>query len=192
MVVVRVAWTAVRHLVPPALLGAVILLAGCGGDEPRPKALAPVSLEIVAPDDASTVREGDVEIRGRVDPPSARVLVLGRRAEVADGEFTATVPLREGANVIDVAASARGASAVWGAVRVTRKVTIPVPEVVGHPLDEAKARVEASGLEPKDDKGGGLLEPLLPGTWTVCETSPSAGAEVRRGTEVRLSALKGC
>jgi hypothetical protein len=182
----------VRHLAPLVLLGAVLGLAGCGGDEPRPRPLAPVSLEIVAPDDASTVRQGGVEIRGRVDPPSARVLVLGRRAEVSDGEFTATVPLREGANVIDVAASARGASAVWSAVRVTRRVTVPVPDVVGRPLDEAKARVEAVGLDPKEDKGGGLLEPLLPGTWTVCETSPSAGTEVRRGTEVRLSALKGC
>jgi Glucodextranase, domain B/PASTA domain len=192
MVVARLAWTAVRHLVPSALLGAVLLLAGCGGDEPRPRSLPPVSLEIVAPDDASTVRDGEVEIRGRVDPANARVLVLGRRAEVSGGEFAATVPLREGANVIDVAASASGASAVWSAVRVTRRVTIPVPDVVGRPLDEAKARVEASGLEPTEDKGGGLLEPLLPGAWTVCETSPSAGAEVRRGTEVRLSALKGC
>jgi hypothetical protein len=181
----------VRTLASIPLLG-VLLLGGCGGEDPAPRPPAPVALEIAAPGDATVVRDDGVEIRGRVDPPNARVLVRGRRAAVSGGEFTATVPLREGANVIDVAASARGASAVWGAVRVTRKVTIPVPEVVGHPLDEAKARVEASGLEPKEDKGGGLLEPLLPGTWTVCETSPSAGAEVRRGTEVRLSALKGC
>jgi hypothetical protein len=192
MVVVRVAWTAVRYLVPPALLGAVILLAGCGGDEPRPKALAPVSLEIVAPDDASTVREGDVEIRGRVDPPSARVLVLGRRAEVSDGEFTATVPLREGANVIDVAASGRGGAAAWRAVRVTRIVTIPVPDVVGRPLEEAEARIEATGLRADADKGGGLIEAIVPGTWTVCEMRPAAGAELRRGAKVRLAALKGC
>jgi Glucodextranase, domain B/PASTA domain len=181
----------VRTLASIPLLG-VLLLGGCGGEDPAPRPPAPVALEIAAPGDATVVRDDGVEIRGRVDPPSARVLVRGRRAAVSGGEFTATVPLREGANVIDVAASGRGGAAAWRAVRVTRIVTIPVPDVVGRPLEEAEARIEATGLRADADKGGGLIEAIVPGTWTVCEMRPAAGAELRRGAKVRLAALKGC
>ena len=182
-----------RHPSPGPVLAAVLtLVVGCGGEEPVARTPPPVALELVAPADASVVRAATVEVRGRVEPARARVLVGGRRATVSGGEFTATVPLREGANLIDVAASARGASAAWSALRVTRKVTVTVPDLVGMPLEEAEARLDALGLRAQDDKGGGLLETLLPGAWEVCETRPAAGAEVRRGSEVRLAALKGC
>jgi hypothetical protein len=181
----------VRALASIPLLGG-LLLAGCGGEEPPPRTPAPVSLEIAAPGDATVVRDDGVEIRGRVDPATARVLVRGRRAAVSGGQFSATVALREGANVIDVAASTRAGGAAWRAVRVTRRVTIPVPDVVGRPLEEAEARVEAAGLRPEPDKGGGLIEAIMPGPWVVCETSPAAGAEVRREAKVRLASLKGC
>src|SRR6476646_8501315 len=73
--------------------------SGCGGDGPADR---PVRLEITAPADAAVVHDATVEVRGLVHPRRARVLVLGRRARVARGEFRAVVPLREGSNLIDV------------------------------------------------------------------------------------------
>src|SRR5215207_9284390 len=104
---------------PPAraccLVLALLLAGGCaagGGDSPAER---PVRLEITAPTDAAVVRDGSVEVRGLVHPRGARVLVLGRRARVARGEFRAVVPLRVGSNLIDVGASARGAAPAWNA-----------------------------------------------------------------------------
>ena len=94
--------------------------SGCG-DSPAQR---PVRLEITAPADAAVVHDGRVEVRGLVKPRGARVVVLGRRARVARGEFSVVVPLREGSNLIDVGASARGASPAWNALRVTREVPV--------------------------------------------------------------------
>src|SRR5215207_3794160 len=91
-----------------------LLLAGASGcgDDPAQR---PVRLEVTAPADAAVVRDGSVEVRGRVHPRGARVLVLGRPARVTRGEFSAVVPLRVGSNLIDVGASARGAAPAWNA-----------------------------------------------------------------------------
>src|SRR5829696_9715571 len=95
------------------LLGAA-WAAGCGQDEDP----APVGLAISTPADSAVVHEDSVEVRGRVRPADATVIVLGRQAAVAQGEFHTRVPLREGSNVIDVGASARGAAPAWRTVRV--------------------------------------------------------------------------
>src|SRR5687767_5987084 len=85
-------------LVLPLLAAAC--LAACGEDEAERR---PVRLEVTYPADATMVREDTVEVSGRVWPRRARVLVAGRRAPVSAGRFQARVPLRTGANVIDVA-----------------------------------------------------------------------------------------
>lgn len=170
-----------------ALLAAVVG-AGCGGaDSPKP-----VSVSLVSPADGVVVHEDAVEVRGRVSPADARVLVGGRAASVTNGEFRGRVPLDEGANVIDVGASAGDARTGWAALRVTRDTLVAVPDLAGAGRDDAVDRLESLGLQARVEEGGGLLDRLLPGDWRVCETEPSAGAEVRRGETVRVAVSKSC
>ena len=125
-------------------------------------------------------------------PADARVLVGGRAATVVDGEFRRRVPLQEGANVIDVAASAPDARTAWSALRVERETLVSVPDLAGAARDEAVDRLQALGLRVEVEEGGGLLDRLLPGDWRVCETQPRAGAELRRGATVRVGVSKSC
>jgi hypothetical protein len=170
-----------------ALLAAVAG-AGCGGGE-TPE---PVSISLVSPADGVTVHEDAVEVRGRVRPAGASVLVGGRAAAVRDGEFRGRVPLREGANVIDVGASAEDARTAWAALRVARETLVAVPDLEGSGRSEAVDRIEELGLRAAVEEGGGLLDRLLPGEARVCETRPGAGAELRRGETVRLVVSKAC
>jgi PASTA domain-containing protein/glucodextranase-like protein len=174
-------------LVIPLLLAGACA-SGCGDDPAK----RPVRLEITAPADAAVVREGSVEVRGLVRPRGARVLVLGRPARVARGEFRAVVPLRVGQNLIDVGASARGAVPAWNALRVTREVLVALPDLVGAPRDEAIDRLDALGLRTEVEEEGDLLDELLGGEWIVCASRPRAGSDVPRGAEIHLTVARGC
>jgi hypothetical protein len=167
---------------------AAAALAGCGDDgDPRP-----VRLQVTAPSDAAVVHEDSVEIRGRVRPAHARVLVLGRRADVDRGEFHARVPLRTGANVIDVSGTAHGAAPGFAAVRVEREVVVTVPDLAGAAPGGAESRLEGLGLRSEVEERGGLLDRLLGGDRVVCESDPPAGSELPRGATVRLTVSALC
>jgi hypothetical protein len=180
---------------PARACGSVLLLllaGGCAsgcGDSPAKR---PVRLEITAPADAAVVRDATVEVRGVVHPQRARVLVLGRRARVAGGEFRAVVPLRVGSNLVDVGVSARGAAPAWDALRVTREVLVTVPDLRGATRDGAVSRLEALGLRAQVEEEGDLLDELLGGDWFVCESRPPEGSEVPSGAEIELTVAKGC
>jgi hypothetical protein len=172
----------------------VLLLLACGwasgcGDDPAQR---PVRLEITAPTDAAVVHDGSVEVRGLVHPRGARVLVLGRPVRVARGEFRAVVPLQAGTNLIDVGASARGAAPAWNALRVTREVLVKLPDLAGATRDDAIDRLDALGLDAEVQEEGDLLDELLGGDWIVCESSPPAGSDVRRGARIHLIVSRGC
>ncbi len=162
--------------------------SGCGDDPPE----RPVRLEITAPADAAVVQDGTVEVRGLVHPRGARVLVLGRPARVARGEFRAVVPLRVGSNLIDVGASARGAAPAWNALRVTREVLVNVPDLIGATRADAIDELGALGLRAEVEEEGGLLDALLGGDWVVCTSDPPAGGDVRRGASIHLTVAKAC
>ncbi|MBI4336357.1 MAG: hypothetical protein HY683_00810 [Chloroflexi bacterium] len=69
--------------------------------------VSPVSffLEVLSPTDETVVRQASVEVKGR-SVPDAVVSVNGQVASLAaDGTFSATVPLQEGPNTIEVLAS---------------------------------------------------------------------------------------
>jgi hypothetical protein len=162
--------------------------SGCG-DDPAER---PVRLEITAPADAAAVDDDSVEVRGRVRPRGARVLVLGRRARVVRGEFRTVVPLREGSNLIDVGATARGAAPAWRALRVTREVLVTLPDLTGATRDDAIDQLDALGVRAEVQEEGDLLDELLGGDWTVCETQPPAGSAVHRGARIHLVVARGC
>ena len=171
-----------------AVLAGVAALAGCGGDDDP----APVALTISAPADTAVVRDDEVEVRGRVRPAGATVVVGGRRATVTGREFQVRVPLDEGANVIDVGASADGRAAAFRAIRLTRRVLIEIPELGGDARDDAVDKLEDLGLRPDVDEEGGLLDRFLPARWSVCRTDPEPGAEVDKGARVRVTVSRAC
>lgn len=177
-----------RLLLGPLVLG--LVLAACGERERTP-ALAPVKLTVHEPADLDEVEARTIAVRGAVAPPSARVLVDGAEAEVRGGEFSATVELRGGANVIDLQAAAPRHPAAMTAVRVTRLVPVAVPELEGYPPDDAVEALEGLGLSA-DVRDAGLLDAILPGTVGVCSTSPGAHARVRAGTTVVVLTAKSC
>ena len=181
-------------LAVPCLAAAAALASGCGGDSetraaPPP---APVTLAVSAPSDDAVVREDSVDVSGSVEPAGSAVRVLGKPASVSDGTFSANVPLEPGANVIDVAATARGRGPALTAFRVTREMPVAVPDLDGATVEEAQERVDAAGLELEVEQGGGLFDDLLGDEPAVCEQEPGSGDEVRRGTAVRVLVAKRC
>jgi hypothetical protein len=181
--------------VKPRSLALVVLLAGmagCGGsDKPAPDP-PPVRLSISAPQDSSTTRNDSVELTGTVQPAKAAVEVLGHAATVSNGSFSATVPLNEGVNVIDVAATMPGRSAAFGAVRVTYDPRVTIPDLTHLVDDDAANRVKKLGLDPSLEAVGGLLDEFRSGPRRVCQTDPPAGTTVDPGTQVTVKTAKSC
>lgn len=169
-----------------------ILIAGCGADTPPPKPQKPVQLSVSAPSDTAIVQGATAQVSGTVSPPGARVKVQGHLARVSGTSFTSTVNLAQGANVIDVAATARGRATALTAFRVTRDERVAVPELVALSLDDATKQAQERDLKVSAERGGGFLDPLVPRGIHVCDQSPAPGKQVRRGTTVKLLVARSC
>ena len=168
------------------------LLSGCGDDAPPPKPQKPVQLSVSAPVDTAVVQGATMQVRGTVSPAGARVRVQGHAARVSGGEFTSKVRLAQGANVIDVAATAGGRAAALTAFRVTRVERVTVPDFTGLALDDAQQAAEKLDLKLESERGGGFLDPLVPRGIHVCDQSPAPGKQVRRGSTVKLLVARSC
>ena len=149
-------------------------------------------LEITSPRDLAVVRRGTVDVRGRVSPSAADVRVMGRPALVSEGSFTVVVPLEPGANVVDVAATARGRRPSLTAFRVRREERVVVPDLSDVDVDEIESTLRAIGLRVELERGGGLLDRFIPSPVAVCEQDPSAAERVTRGTTVRVVVARSC
>jgi hypothetical protein len=183
-----------RSLLPIAvLLAALSGLASSCGRASSPPARSPVRLTIGAPDDEAVVRQSTVRVRGTVAPSTATVLVRGERAAVTGGRFTATISLRAGINVVDVVASAgRGARPALAAVRIRRQITVEVPDVSGEAVDAAQRDLEAAGLVADVQDTSDLLDDLIGGDRSVCDTEPTAGDTVDAGSTVAIYVGRRC
>jgi hypothetical protein len=181
-----------RTLVAFTCLAAVV--TGCGGNDNdrAQRALAPIQLDVNQPADNAVVQSESVEVRGTVEPAGATVRVLGDRADVSGGTFSAQVALEPGANVIDVIATARGRATAMTAFRVTRELPVEVPDLDGLEVAQLEEELSEAGLRPEISQRGGLIEELLPGEPAVCEQDPESGTEVKRGTTVRVEISKSC
>ena len=173
------------------LLLGLVLAGGCGGDEPTPPP-RPVQLQVLAPADGGTVEDERVEVRGRVRPAASEVRVGGRPVDVAGGRFATEVELDEGANLVDVAASAPGRRPASTAIRVLRVSPVEIPDLEGVGAEEAIEQLEDLRLKVETRRGGGLLDDLLPGGLAVCAVDPPPGTEVRRGSTVTIEVARSC
>ena len=169
--------------------------AGCGGDddERAQRPPAPVELDVTAPADMAVVQSETVEVRGHGGARGrARCACWGSGRTSAAGRSAPRCALEPGANVIDVIATARGRGTAMTAFRVTREVPVKVPDLDGLEAPEVEEQLSDAGLRADITERGGLLEELLPGEPAVCEQDPEPGAEVRRGTTVRVEVSKSC
>ena len=174
------------------LLPVLVAMVGGCGEEAVPRPRPAVQLVLTAPGDTTTTRDASVRVSGRVVPATARVIVLGQRVTVSAGGFSTAVDLSEGPNVIDVGASAAGRRAVWRALRVTRRSTIRVPELIGREEDDAKAALTELGLVVAVTDDDDLLDAFRRGPRIVCDVNPAAGTQVAAGGEVEVVVSKTC
>lgn len=181
-----------RRALPLLSLGLALAVAGCRDEPEREPALAPVRLAVTVPADAAQVDADEVTVSGTVSPAGTPVLVAGEQAAVSGGTFSAEVDLDPGANVVDVVAGAPRRPAAMTAVRITRLVPVEVPDVDDRDPEEARAALEALGLEVEFSRGGGLFDGLLPGDPGVCGTEPGAGERVRPGSTVTVVVANAC
>jgi hypothetical protein len=176
-----------------AAVAALTALAAACGDEPEPPRQEPrVTLELGSPADGAVVRSRTVELRGTVQPRGAQVRVLGREISVDGGSFRAEVPLVPGANLIDVAAGARGRRPDFAVARIVREVRLPVPDLAGRDADTAREQLEGLGLTVATEDAGGFFDPILPGDPKVCELRPEPGTQVLPGSEVTIRVARDC
>jgi hypothetical protein len=166
-------------------------MSACG-ETPKPAGNARVSLKLSLPNDGGTTRDANVVVRGTVSPADAAVRVGGRDADVEAGEFSLQVDLDPGRNVIDVAATSPGRRPATDAVRVTRDMRVPVPDLVGLEVDQAKSALGDAGLKVQEEQGGSWLDRVIPGTDHVCESDPVAKTPVDKGTTVTILTARQC
>lgn len=174
------------------LLPLATAAAGCGADNRPSTPRQPVQLTLSAPLDGATTREASVQVSGVVVPAAARVLVVGERASVSEGRFSAAVALREGTNVIDIGASAPGRRATWRALRVSRHSTIVMPAVVGREEGAARGALENLGLNVTVNNDDDIIDAFRGGPELVCASRPDGGAQVKPGSNVELVVSKTC
>jgi PASTA domain/Glucodextranase, domain B len=178
----------VRRLI--VLLAAGLVLSACG-EAPRPGSEPRVKLKLDAPNSGGTTRADHVAVSGSVTPGDASVLVMGVKAQVSGGQFTADVRLQPGGNVIDIAASSPGRRSVADAVRFVRDMSVDVPDVVGSSPEDATAALKDAGLVAEIEEDGNWLDRLL-GAPQVCTMSPPAGSAVAKGSKVTLQTARAC
>jgi hypothetical protein len=172
------------------LLATGLVLSACG-ETPRPTAEPRVKLSLAAPDSGGTTREDHIAVSGTVTPADASVQVMGVKAHVSAGQFTADVQLQPGGNVIDITASSAGRRSVADAVRFIRDMRVDVPDVVGSSPDDATAALKDTGLVAVIADDGNWLDRLL-GDPQVCAADPPAGTAVAKATKVTLQVAAQC
>ncbi|HWE32903.1 MAG TPA: PASTA domain-containing protein [Solirubrobacteraceae bacterium] len=180
-----------RVLVASVALPLAALLGGCGSNSRAP-AETPVHLSVSGPADGSRLTARSALITGTVSPAGATVLVAGRGVPVSGGSFQARVALSPGQNIVDVLAGAPRARAAMQAVRVFRQVDVPVPSVSGQTPAAATATLRARGLTAQIIDNEPFYAFLLPGSPTVCRTSPAAGQPLAPGSTVTVTVSKSC
>ncbi len=131
------------------------------------------AIAITAPEGGAVTADATIEVVGTIDDPAATVSVNGVEAAVADGGFTATVPLAEGDNAIVATATDANGNQSSARVDVIRDGTPPTVAITS-PADGAViAALEVEIRGTVDDRAAtvsvnGVPAPVLAnGTWAA-------------------------
>jgi Glucodextranase, domain B/PASTA domain len=168
-----------------------ICVCACGGTARVPA--APVKLTFRQPTDGTRIEASAATVSGAVSPRTARVLVVGHTVKPdASGNFSTTVALAPGTNLIDVIASAAHARPAMTTLRVVRYVLVKVPDVTGESPTDAVAAIRDAGLDPQLHHSHNPFSFLVPLPQQVCNQSPSGGDHVAPHSTVTLELGKVC
>lgn len=170
-----------------------VSLSACGRTAQTQPPAAPVHLRLSSPADEARIDASVATVSGVVSPRSARVLVVGHPVKPgAGGDFSATVALAPGTNLIDVIASAPRARPAMTTLRVIRYVLVTVPDVTGESPSDAAAAIRDAGLKPQLDGDSDPLSFLIPLHERVCSQSPTDGDRVDPNSTVTIRLGKLC
>ena len=131
-------------------------------------------------------------VRGTVTPADATVQIAGHTASVDGGQFSLTVSLAPGGNVIDVAATSPGRRPATDAVRIIRDISVEIPTLRGRATRTRSTRCKQLGLTASEDRGGTWLDKVLGTQFRVCTTQPVAGSLVQPKTNVVVATGPDC
>jgi hypothetical protein len=87
------------------------------------------------------------------------------------------------------AAARRKARAAARAAKANAAVS--VPDVVGERLDVAKDDLQSAGFRTAEI-GGGTFGIVVESNWTVCETRPAGGSQVKKHARIKLIVDRAC
>lgn len=88
-----------------------------------------LEVAVTSPEDRSITRDAEVEVTGTVSSGVVRVDVNGVPASMAGGSFTATVPLREGINMVVALATKTNGRTGTSTIELTRDLVTPIVRI---------------------------------------------------------------
>lgn len=83
------------------------------------------TVTITAPADLSFLNLSPTTVTGTVSDPTATVVINSIPASVANGSFSASIPLAEGPNILTASATSSGGAAATASITVTLDTTPP-------------------------------------------------------------------
>jgi hypothetical protein len=122
------------------------------------------------------------------DPVTATVAVTRGRSQAQLAAAAAAKRKRQAARD---AARKRAAARAAARRAADAAATVTVPDEVGERLDIAEDDLRSRGLR-YTEIGGGAFGIVVPSNWTVCETRPGAGAQVKKHGAVKLIVDREC
>jgi hypothetical protein len=148
--------------------------------------------------EAATVSDGTFEATVKLGPGQNAIDVVASGDGVEPATASVTVMRgktakeraadREAERLADERAERRAREE---AERKREASMVTVPNLTDERLDVAEDQLASKSLR-YTEIGGGTFGVVVPSNWTVCETRPAAGAEVKKGTRVKLIIDRGC
>jgi len=147
-----------------------------------------LTVTLTSPEDGLVTSEGEVQVTGVVEPPPLAVEVNGVVASVSGGGFSATIPLREGVNMVVALATKPNGRTATGSIEVTRDLIAPIVRinsprdgfvsVEDHIAVTGRVNDSVSGPGEPQVTVNGIEVPVAQGAFLLAELPLKPGANV--------------